>query len=82
MTLEDPALLGTIDAAQTRLAGRYVVLGLLGVGGMGSVYRVRDTALDEVVALKMLRDDDRDSEALTRFRDEVKLARQIGRAHV
>src|SRR4051812_13172383 len=37
------------------LGGRYEVLGLLGVGGMGAVYRVRDRELDEEVALKMLR---------------------------
>ena len=37
------------------LAGRYEIQALVGVGGMGSVYRVLDRSLDETVALKMLR---------------------------
>jgi serine/threonine-protein kinase len=36
------------------LGGRYELLGLTGVGRMGSVYRARDRELDEFVALKVL----------------------------
>jgi serine/threonine protein kinase len=42
-------------AVGTILAGRYEVLGFLGSGGYGEVYRVRDHHLDVTVALKLMR---------------------------
>ena len=41
-------------AAGTRL-GHYEIVSPAGIGGMGEVYRARDTRLDRIVALKVLR---------------------------
>ena len=67
----------------SRYAGRYELVGLLGVGGMGSVYRVKDQLLEEEVALKILRKDLADSPpAVSRFRKEVRLTRRITHRNV
>jgi serine/threonine-protein kinase len=74
-----PAATGDL-AIGDHFAERYVVEALIGRGGMGSVYRVRDTMVDEVVALKLLGMAGPD--VLERFRREVRLARRITSPHV
>ncbi|WP_437276649.1 protein kinase [Sorangium sp. So ce375] len=65
------------------LAGRYELLGLVGVGGMGSVYRARDLELEEVVAVKMLRRElSVAPEVIDRFRREVRLSRKVTHPNV
>ena len=60
------------------LADRFELRGLLGVGGMGSVYRAHDLELDEPIALKLLRRELlHQPGTLDRFRREVKLARKV-----
>jgi len=68
--------------AGTVLAGRYRVLGLLGKGGMGEVYRAYDQILNQAVALKFLAHERMDEAALARFRNEVRIARQVSHPNV
>ncbi|MCA1620736.1 MAG: serine/threonine protein kinase [Acidobacteria bacterium] len=65
------------------LAGRYRVVGLVGRGGMGEVYRADDLVLKQAVALKFLpKSVSGDGAALERFRREVRVARQISHPNV
>src|SRR5438309_5474665 len=67
----------------TMLAERYRIVGLLGKGGMGEVYRADDLKLAQSVALKFLPDHLlSDAPALARFHREVRVARQVSHKNV
>src|SRR5262245_39172556 len=67
----------------TVLAGRYRILGLLGRGGMGEVYRADDLKLAQPVALKFLPPGlAGESDPHVRLRAEVRLARQVAHPNV
>jgi serine/threonine protein kinase len=68
-------------AVGTRL-GPYEVLRQVGVGGMGEVYRARDTRLDRVVALKVLRSDVLSSERRLRFQREARAISALSHPHI
>jgi eukaryotic-like serine/threonine-protein kinase len=63
--------------------GPYEVLGKLGEGGMGEVYRARDTRLNRDVAIKVLPDlFARDPERLTRFTREAQALASLNHPNV
>lgn len=72
---------GRFDAG-TVLIGRYRILGLLGRGGMGEVYKAFDVILNQTVALKFLAPAHISDAALVRFRNEVRTARQVSHPNV
>jgi serine/threonine-protein kinase len=75
-TPSDP-FIGTI------IAGRYVIEALLGVGGMGSVYRARHQFIGRDVALKFLDPSLTKNERLRkRFLGEARAANQINHEHI
>ncbi|HET7696714.1 MAG TPA: serine/threonine-protein kinase [Vicinamibacterales bacterium] len=62
---------------------RYRILGRLGKGGMGEVYRADDLKLGQPVALKFLPEAvDRDPARLTQLHTEVRMARQVSHPNV
>jgi tetratricopeptide (TPR) repeat protein len=64
------------------LGPRYLVIKLLGTGGMGAVYQAWDAELSVAVALKVIRQDSHDPEAEKRFKNELLLARQVTHKNV
>ncbi len=67
----------------TVLGGRYRVIGLIGRGGMGEIYRADDLKLGQPVALKFLPESlAHDPAWLARFHDEVRIARQVSHPNV
>jgi len=63
--------------------GHYEVLSLLGVGGMGEVYRARDTTLKRDVALKVLPATFlRDLDRMARFQREAEVLASLDHPNV
>ncbi|MFI5311108.1 MAG: protein kinase [Gemmatimonadales bacterium] len=68
----------------SRFAQRYEVKEVLGVGGMGMVFKAVDSELGEVIAIKSLKQEllSEDPTALDRFKSEIRLARRISHRNV
>ena len=63
--------------------GRYVLEDMIGSGGMGEVWRARDSRFDRLVALKLLPEAlNRDAEFAHRFRRESHVAARLREPHV
>ena len=81
------AVLVSIEAQPGTFIGRqfgtYTVVELLGVGGMGEVYRARERQLDRDVAIKMLAPlFTSDSDRLARFEREAKILAALNHPHI
>jgi serine/threonine protein kinase len=63
--------------------GNYEIVALLGAGGMGEVYRARDSALGREVALKILPENfAQDVDRLARFRREAQLLASLNHPNI
>ena len=79
-----PLEASVIEAAQgdpllgTTIADRYVIVGRVGSGGMGTVYRAEQQGMGREVALKVLRRDlGRDPDTAARFHREARTLSQL-----
>ena len=87
--LEKPVLAdvtGARDAAGSLVGkqyGSYRILSLLGAGGMGEVYRARDSKLGREVAIKTLTPEfARDPDRIARFQREAKLLASLNHPNI
>jgi len=78
-----PRLAGALEAGAV-VADRFAIIGQLGAGGSGIVYRATDLTLNEVVAIKMLRPEIVSEDALAReaLKQELRLARRVSHRNV
>lgn len=62
--------------------GPYAIESTLGAGGMGEVWRARDTRLNRLVAIKFLSEDVGNRTARARFQQEAKTASALNHPHI
>ncbi len=88
--LEDPLVAGALLAGETgasiltgRRLGGYEIHARIGVGGMGEVYRARDTKLGREVAIKILPSfSATDRDRLARFDREARVLASLNHPHI
>lgn len=81
----NPSLRADLCASPLEILARsrYQILDQLGSGGTGTVYKVLDTTLSEILALKVLRPElVADSAWLQRFKRELKITRDLEHANI
>lgn len=89
--LEQPAPFHSeelLPSKKKRMIGRYEVIEQAGVGGLGVVYKTRDTRLDRLVAVKLLRPDvlatrpEQANEAPQRLQREARALARLDHPHI
>jgi eukaryotic-like serine/threonine-protein kinase len=68
-------------AANSKL-GPYDIKSMLGVGGMGEVYRARDSRLNRDVAIKVLREDGASADSRRRFEREARAVAALNHSNI
>lgn len=83
-TFEDPLddLADSNDENIEVIADRFVVMKMLGQGGMGRVYRAHDKLLDRDVAVKLLNRELKDDYFVRRFQQEARAASQLKHSNI
>jgi serine/threonine protein kinase len=72
-----------MSLAAGTLLGPYEVLGLIGAGGMGEVYKARDSRLDRLVAIKLLPAElGGDADRRARFEREARTVASLAHPHI
>ena len=81
--LPKPVRRGVQSGGNPSRIGKYPILGELGRGGMGVVYRALDTALDREVAIKVLPERfSRDPDRLSRFQREARILASLNHPNI
>ena len=73
----DGSVIGDFSSTEKLLDNRYQVLSLIASGGMGAIYKARQPALNKMVAIKMLKVQNRTDAAWARFKQEAKAVSQL-----
>jgi len=88
-TSQDSPVTATLETPKVDLstgsmfAGRYQIIEVIGIGGMGTVFKAFDKKLNEEVALKLIKPHvASDKKTLERFNNELKFARKISHKNV